>query len=210
MVITPIAGWIPKSFEVFALSDDLAPLVFINGADTKAAQMFTLAHELGHIWLGESALSNVDVVSVPPHEIEGWCNRVAADLLVPRASLLERYREREELPGQLNRLAREFRVSTLVVLRRLHDVGVLDHVELGLAYGGEMDRIANIEPKGGGSFHPALKARVGRRFGGALVSSTLGGRTSFSESFRLLGIKNASTLRAFAASLEVGLNGISA
>ena len=195
----------PEEFRGFALSDNLAPLVFINGADTKAAQMFTLAHELGHIWLGESALSDVDLVSTPAHEVEGWCNRVAAEVLVPFASLLERYREREELPYQLNRLAREFKVSTLVVLRRLHDVGALDREELGLAYGHELDRIRNIEPKSGGSFHPTLKARVGRRFGGAVAASTLGGRTSFSESFRLLGIKKVSTLRAFAESLEVGL-----
>ncbi len=194
----------PEEFRGFALSDDLAPLVFINGADTKAAQMFTLAHELGHIWLGESALSDADVVSVPAHEIEGWCNRVAAELLVPLRSLLESYRKREELPIQLNRLARQFKVSTLVVLRRLHDGGVLDRDALGSAYGRELDRIGNIEKTSGGSFHPTLKARVGGRFGGAIVTSTLGGRTSFSESFRLLGIKKVSTLRAFATSLKVG------
>ena len=194
----------PEEFRGFALSDDLAPLVFINGADTKGAQMFTLAHELGHIWLGESALSDVDPVSSPAHEVQGWCNRVAAELLVPRASMIERYRENEKLPYQLNRLAREFKVSTLVVLRRLHDVGAIDREELGIAYGRELDRIGTIEPNSGGSFHPSLTARVGRRFGGAIAASTLGGRTSFSESFRLLGIKKVLTLRAFAASLEVG------
>ena len=195
----------PEEFRGFALSDDLAPLVFINGADTKAAQMFTLAHELAHIWLGESALSDVDAVSVPAHEVEGWCNRVAAELLVPLAFIFESYRESEELPIQLNRLAREFKVSTLVVLRRLHDGGALDREALGSAYGRELDRIRNIEPASGGSFHPTLKARVGRRFGDAIVTNTLGGRTSFSESLRLLGIKKVSTLRNFAASLEVGL-----
>ena len=51
---------------------------------------------------------------------------------------------------------------------------------------------------------PALKTRVGPRFGRALVSSTLGGRTSFSGAFRLLGIRKVSTLRELAASLEVG------
>src|SRR5258708_21057731 len=66
----------PQEFRGFALADNLAPLVFINGADSKAAQMFTLAHELSHIWLGLSAVPHPQPSLVPEHDAERCCNLV--------------------------------------------------------------------------------------------------------------------------------------
>ena len=195
----------PDEFRGFALADDHAPLVFINGADTKAAQMFTLAHEMAHLWLGESALSDLQATSEPSHAVEAWCNRVAAELLVPMELLRLEYRRSPNLTDELNRLARRFKVSTLVVLRRVFDAGELDRDAFTSTYRRELDRLRRIPRTGGGTFHPTLKTRVGHRFGVAMAMSTLGGRTSFSESFRLLGIRKASTLRGFAASLQVSL-----
>ena len=100
----------------FAMVDDLAPLVFINGADTKAAQMFTLAHELAHIWLGKSALSDSEARHAPAHEVERWCNLVAAEVLAPLAVFRREHDADTELRDELDRLARRFKVSTLVVL----------------------------------------------------------------------------------------------
>ena len=194
----------PQEFRGFALADDLAPLIFINGADFKAAQIFTLAHELAHIWLGESSLSNVTPDSFPSHKTERWCNQVAAELLVPAASLRENFREDADLSDELQRLARYYKVSTLVVLRRLLDIGVLQRNEFMEQYRHELGQLKPKRGSGGGNFHATLKTRVGRRFGEALVGSTLAGQTLFTDAFHYLGIRKTSTLDAFAESLRAG------
>ena len=194
----------PQEFRGFALASDLAPLIFINGADSKAAQIFTLAHELAHIWLGESSLSNVAPDSFPSHKTERWCNQVAAELLVPEASLREYFQKDTDLVDELQRLARHYKVSTLVVLRRLLDIEALPRNNFMEQYRRELDRIKPSRGSGGGNFHATLRARVGRQFGSALVASTLSGQTSFTDAFHYLGIRKASTLKTFAESLSVG------
>jgi len=194
----------PDEFRGFAISDELAPLVFINGADTKSAQMFTLAHELAHLWLGQSALSDVEPVSAPTHHVENWCNRVAAELLVPLAIFREQLRTDEDLGAALNRLAKHFKVSTLVVLRRIHDAGGLSRKAFWQAYREELNRLREIQKAGsGGDFYLTLGVRVGKRFARALVANTLEGQTLHRDAFRLLGFSKLSTFRELAHSLGV-------
>ena len=194
----------PDEFRGFALADPLAPLVFINGADTKAAQMFTLAHELAHVWLGQSGVSDAQAVTVPDREIERWCNRVAAELLVPLDLVRNGYDERAGLRSEFDGLARRFKVSTLVILRRIHDAGALTDDELWSAYDEELNRLRRLPQGRGGDFYLTLGARVSKRFARALVVSTLEGRTSFTETFRLLGVKKMATFQELGQSLGMG------
>ena len=187
----------PAEFRGFALCDSLAPLVFINGKDTKAAQMFTLAHELAHVWLGASALSNLGAAPAAGFRREEvWCNAVAAELLVPLEALRSDLRRNEPFPDALSRLARTFKVSTLVILRRLLDAGWLTRERFDAAWAQENERLRTFGQAGsagGGDFYRTTVARVGRRFARALVVSTLEGQTLYRDAFRMLGIRKTKT-----------------
>lgn len=193
----------PQEFRGFALAEPLAPLVFINGKDTKAAQMFTLAHELAHIWLGETALSDVGPVTMPSNKVEVWCNKVAAEFLVPLAILHDTYRGDIPLREELDYLARWFKVSTLVILRRLHDAGKLSREVLRREYDEELERVRSIPRRSGGDFYLTLPVRVSKRFARALVISTLEGQTLHRDAFRLLGFSKLATLHELGHKLGV-------
>lgn len=196
----------PTEFRGFCLSDPLAPLVFVNGADTKAAQIFTLAHELAHLWLGNTALSNAGVETLDARSEEIWCNSVAAEFLVPLSALRTYLHDGESLPDTLARLARTFKVSTLVVLRRLFDVGRLDRATFNTAWKEEVERLGAFDRgSGGGDFYRTTPVRVSRRFARALVVSTIEGQTLYRDAFRMLGISKTSTFNNLGR--EVGVIG---
>ncbi len=193
----------PAEFRGFALTDRLAPVVFVNGADTKAAQMFTLAHEVAHLCLGQSALSNIEPISTPSNDVESWCNQFAAELLVPTANLRDEYRSNEDSGDELKRLARRFKVSTLVILRRLHDLEALTPNQFRTADGRELARLQALPKQSGGNFYVTQTSRVGERFARALITGTLEGQTLYRDAFHLLGFRKISTFRKFADRLGV-------
>jgi Zn-dependent peptidase ImmA (M78 family) len=193
----------PQEFRGFALADSLAPLVFINGADTKAAQMFTLAHELAHVWVGQSALTDAQAASLPENGIKRWSNQVAAELLVPLEAFRAVYDNRAELGAESLRLARRFKVSTLVILRRMLDAGGLSREAFRQAYEDELARLRALPESSGGNFYLTLGARVSKRFGRALVVHTLEGQTRYIDAFRLLGFSKLATFQELGHSLGV-------
>ena len=188
----------PAEFRGFALSDSLAPLVFVNGADTKAGQMFTLAHEIAHLWLGSSALSGMGArPEIQSQREEVWCNAVAAEFLIPLGELRTELHRGEELPDTLSRLARVFKVSTLVVLRRLLDAQWIDHESFEAHWDKEFARLLTFSQgnSGGGDFYKTTLARVSRRFVRALVGSTAEGQTLYRDAFRMMGVSKIETFR---------------
>ena len=177
----------PDEFRGFTIADALAPLVFINGADTKAAQTFTLAHELVHLWIGQSGVTDATIRQVPSRQTERWCNQVAAEFLVPLAVLRADYQKS-------NQLDRE--VSSLVILRRLHDAGFISKPFFAEAFDAELDRLRERAKGSGGSFYLTQAVRASKRFTRALLASTLEGQTLFRDAMRLLGVSKVETLHS--------------
>lgn len=188
----------PNEFRGFALADDFAPVVFVNGADVPEVQIFTLAHELAHVCLGESALSDMKPNSVPSNAVEAWCDGFAAELLVPIEAIREEWQGQMPSPRELKRLSRTFKVSTLVILSRLCDLGVVTRAQFHAAYVEELGRTKRRGQGRGGDFYTTLLYRVGEQFARALVTSTLEGKTLYRDALRLLGIKRISTFQNLA------------
>lgn len=201
-----------KEFRGFALSDLFAPLVFVNGSDTKSAQMFTLAHEIAHLWLGQSALSDATVASISHHAVEQWCNRVAAEVLAPLESFNRDYSRNTDVHAEMQRLARVYKVSTLVILRRMHDAGGLTRDRFWALYQAEVQRLVAImaAKTGGGDYYRTTTSRVSHRFTRAIVTSALEGRSTFTEAFRLLGCKKMSTFAELGHHVGVDVGGSAA
>jgi len=180
----------PDEFRGFVLCDAYAPLVFINGADFKAAQMFTFAHELAHLWIGQDGVSNFDAMQPPPDRVEQWCNAVAAEFLVPEREVRECWSaaQRAEEPYQF--LAARFKVSSLVAARRALDLGLASRNEFFDFYRSyqEDERRKQARSSTGGNFWNTQHVRVGQRFGAAVVRAAKEGRLLYREAYQLTGL----------------------
>lgn len=193
----------PQEFRGFALVDAFAPLVFVNAADFKAAQIFTLAH----VWAGESALSNLENTLVPEQQrVEWFCNAVAAEYLVPLEGLKARLRNLHGDPAQVvEALRRHYRVSELVIIRRLYDAGEIPEAEFKRWYEERIDAYRHQPKSSGGDFYKNQPNKIGRKFASALIASTLEGKSLFRDAMSLLDMKKTATFEEFARTLKFSI-----
>ncbi|MDE2655570.1 MAG: ImmA/IrrE family metallo-endopeptidase [Gemmatimonadota bacterium] len=194
-----------KEFRGFALTDSYAPLVFVNGADAKSAQMFTLAHELAHIWLGEEGLSGFETLLPGGIDVEDWCNQAAAELLAPEREIRARWREVKRQTDPFETLARTFKVSPVVAARRILDLGLVDRGTFFDFYEDYVNRERRSGTKpSGGDFYNNQNTRVGELFATQVLRAAMEGRIGFKKAYDLTGLRGG-TFQRYARRLGVDL-----
>jgi Zn-dependent peptidase ImmA (M78 family) len=190
-----------NEFRGFVLVDDYAPLVFVNGADAKAAQMFTLAHELAHLWLGRGGVFNFENLQPVSNEVELFCNGVAAELLIPAESMRQIWTVAEQVEEPFQFLAREFKVSPLVAARRALDLRLIPRQEFFDFYQRyQEDERRQTRKSSGGDFYATQGMRIGERFSSAVVRAVKEGRLLYRDAYRLTGL-HGKTFDRYAESL---------
>ena len=179
----------PDEFQGFALVSNYAPLIFVNNTDFIAAKMFTLAHELAHICVGESGLSHFDRLRPAQNQIEIFCDQAAAEFLVPESGLRELWQGLVHTHDRYQIVARHFKVSEIVAARRLLDLALIDRDSF-LAFYDERKQQGWSQPStsDGGNFWNTQRWRIGPRFAAAVVRASKEGRVTYREAYSLTGL----------------------
>jgi Zn-dependent peptidase ImmA (M78 family) len=179
----------PSEFRGFVLVDEYAPLVFINGSDGKAAQMFTFAHELAHLWLGSSAAFDLRELQPSNDKTELACNKVAAEFLVPTAELTEIWQSVSQEAERFQSIARHFKVSELVAARRTLDLGLIEPGEYHDFYQTYLQQEHRVSTgQEGGNFYATKNVQLGHSFALAVVSAAREGKLLYRDAYKLTGL----------------------
>ncbi len=178
-----------EEFRGFILADKYAPLIFVNGSDAKAAQMFTLAHELAHLWLGEGGVFNFRQLQPADNDVERFCDKVAAEFLVPAQLFLAQWKKSMGFAESFQKAARQFKVSPLVAARRALDLKFISKEAFFKFYESYMREHREKHKKTtGGDFFATQGVRIGKRFALAVLSAAKEGRLLYRDAYQLTGL----------------------
>lgn len=185
-----------SEFRGFALADEFAPVIFINGADAPAAWVFTLAHELAHLWLGDSGVSDVDPGT--SNDVERYCNAAAAELLVSQKLFTEQWHRFQHLDAldRINSVRKAFKVSGLVIARIAFELGYINQALLSVVY--DEARIKKSAGTGGGDFYRTLTTRNSKRFSAEIAVLAVSGSITLGYAGRLLNTNPNNIVKLYA------------
>ena len=191
-----------EEFRGFAIVDDYAPIIFVNHGDALGARLFTLIHELCHIWIGQSGISDGNTNTHRQQEV--LCNAVAAEFLVPEREFSSLWQHdfahwQENLPL----LEAHFHVSTWALARRALTLNFISQGQYSRYIADQQAKYEANQGSGGPTYYKAKKAQISQRFSKAVVSEALSGQLMLREASDLLGGVKPNKIERFAKELGI-------
>jgi len=168
-------------FRGFVLYDEIAPVVFINNNDAISAKIFTLIHEIVHILIGQSASFDLRNLQSASNKIEQFCDKCTAEFLVPLKEIKKIYRKEKTL----EELARHFKVSQIVILRRLLDASILTQQEFYNQLNDLYKKEIRKTQSSAGDFYHTVYNRLGKRFLYILNNAVRNNTVLFRDALRI-------------------------
>lgn len=191
-----------EEFRGFAIVDEYAPVIFVNHGDALGARLFTLIHELCHIWIGQSGVS--DGSSNTHRKEEILCNAVAAEFLVPATEFLALWqRDVDRWEVNLPRLEAHFRVSTWALARRALTLNLISREQYEGYIAEQKKHYKQRQAGRGPTYYQTKKAQISGLFSRAVVSEALSGQLLLREAGALLGGIKPSKIETFARELGI-------
>jgi len=171
----------------FVLVNEMSPFMFINNADWKSAQLFTIVHELAHIWTGHSAGFDFRKLQPADDPIEILCDKIAAEFLVPANSFNEVWNHNPSIQNA----SRYFKVSEIVIARRALDTGKLTKGQFFAFYEEYSNRefAKKEQQNSGGDFYATTKKRLSLTFASHINNAVKSGNLLYRDAYKLTSLK---------------------
>lgn len=171
----------------FVLTDSIAPFMYINNSDSKAAQMFTIVHELAHIWTGHSAGFDFRQLQPANDPVEKLCDKVAAEFLVPEVTFNDVWKKNPNIRAT----ARFFKVSEIVIARRALDTGKISKAYFFAFYNEYINRefVKKENQSSGGDFYATTKKRLSITYASHINNAVKSGKLLYRDAYKLTSLK---------------------
>jgi Zn-dependent peptidase ImmA (M78 family)/DNA-binding XRE family transcriptional regulator len=191
-----------EEFRGFVISDSIAPVIFINGADSKAARIFTLIHEIVHLWFNSSGVSNIDfrIEKNNYNNYEKKCNEITAEILVPKDQIKRKWDTNLPVNTNSEILCKYFKVSSIVIARRAFDLNLIDS-DVFFDYYKDLlelwktNKEKQKENKGGPSFYKLIPIKNGNTFSYDVVQNVYSQNLLMRDGARLLDLMPATLVK---------------
>lgn len=187
-----------SEFRGFAIADTYTPAVFINNSDALSAQLFTLMHEVAHIWIGESGVSEINT----DNDIEKFCNKVAAEFLMPSSDFLTIWEklvldDRAHFVEHIESIANTFMVSHFAAGIKAFHLKLISQSQLNEIRTRSTKTYNSRSKSSGGNFYATLPVRNSKKLLKTIVNQAMSQKIMLREAASLLNTKPDTIVRLY-------------